>query len=141
MTRGYTKYPVCGSPTALVVQPTLSSTWAVNLLGVTITPGRVLFLKRVWLSSTGTAAHDIIIRDGPTTLASAATGITITGFPAATNALNTIYTRFMAHVPANSYAEVEIPDPGLKFTNWCIASMAATAAEGINGIGGAGYEV
>lgn len=133
------KYPVSGSPTGLAAMGTLNSTFYYNLLGATITSGRVLFLKKVWAFSKSTDQHCLVVSDGPTTWTSGATGINVTGYTNVT--ANSVYPRLMIAVNACGYTSVEIPDPGFKFTNWCVCSVNLTSSDGLSNVGGAGYEM
>ena len=133
------KYPVAGSPTGLAAMATLNSTFYYNLLGATITGGRELWLRRVWAFSKSLDQHCLIVSDGPTTWTSGATGINVTGWTNQTG--NSVYARLMIAVNTCGYTEVEIPEPGVKFTNFCVASVNITASDGISAIGGSGYEI
>ena len=119
------KYPVSGAVTDALITATRSF----NLLGATISPGRVLWLKKVWIfAPTGPAS--CVIGD----VANAVTGMSM-----ATGAATGPYTRIGFGVTASGHATLDLPDPGMKFTGYCTIAMCVTGG-GLTMAGGEGYE-
>jgi len=122
------RFPVSGAVTAALI--TASKNF--NLLGATITSGRVLWLKKVWLYSAAGPGVAVIGDVAP-----GQTGMScVTGVAAASP-----YTRLGFAVTASGYRTFDIPEPGIKFTGYCTIANSVTSAEAnFAAAGGEGYE-
>lgn len=124
------KYWVSGANTSERVG---TSTLAENLLGATITSGRVLWLTAVILPTVSacTSTTEIYIYDGATggSMVTSTTAKRMMFMPLTTT----------EGVPKDNV--VEIPMPGMKFSTGCVFTSDGTALIEIGNIGGCGYEV
>ena len=117
------RYPVSGANTVAISPATASSNQSI---GVSITTGRVFWLRGVWAAPNATT--------GPVLIMDATVGSTATG------SVLVIPLSIAASTTATPTAVFNFPAPGIKFATNPVAMLEASGSVAIGHIGCFGYE-
>ena len=115
-------YQVAGANSVAIGEATGN---AISLLGKTIPTGRVFWLRSLWVYN---AVSEFILNIADS--ATSATGIT-------GGAVN----RLALVCASGRTTQMDLPEPGMKFSTGCVAVFDVSGTIAIGNCGGCGYEV